>query len=147
MANFVYNVGKGRLAEIVRTGGTLGLLLLKAADADAILQDLTSIADILANGNTEEADFTNYGRQTLSALSQLQDQANDKTLVDANDVVFASAGGATNNNLTDAVIFHTPTGVTDDSGRIPILQLDTVVTTDGNNLTIQFASGGFFEAV
>ena len=121
--------------------------MLKAADTDAILQDLTTVAAVLANGNTTEADFTNYGRVTLVNPTQTQDQTNNKTLVDANDVVFTSAGGANNNTLTDAVIFHTPNGVSADSGRVPIVQLDAAVTTDGNNLTIQFASGGFFEAV
>ena len=144
MANFVYNVALGRVAEKVADGATIRLLVLKAAAADSVLKDLNDVAAILANGSTDEADFTNYARATLGSLTVTVDDATDSVSVDCADVVFASAGGGTNNTTTDAIIYEEVAG--GDANCIPLVQLDCVFTTDGNNVTLQMNAAGFFGA-
>jgi hypothetical protein len=144
MANFVYNVALGRIAEKVDDGATLKLLVLKNAAADSVLKDLNDVAAILANGSTDEADFTNYARATLGSLTVTVDDATDSVSVDCADVVFTSAGGASNNTTTDAIIYEEVAG--GDANCIPLVQLDCVFTTDGNNVTLQMNAAGFFGA-
>lgn len=144
MADFVYNVAKGKVAEKIADGATIKLLVLKAAAADSVLIDLDTVSAILANGSTTEADFTNYARATLASLSATPDDANDRMDVDAADVTFTSAGGASNNTTTDAVIYEDVDGT--DANAIPLVQLDAVFTTDGNDVKLQFATAGFFRA-
>ena len=143
MANFVYNVGLGRVAEKAADGATLKLLVLKAAAADATLKDLDTVADVLAQGGTTEADFTNYARATLGSITVTVVDGQDRVDVDCADVVFSSAGGAVNNTCTDVVIYEE---VTNDSDSIPLCQLDASFTTDGNDVTLQFNAQGFYSA-
>jgi hypothetical protein len=118
--------------------------VLKNAAADSVLKDLNDVAAILANGSTDEADFTNYARATLGSLTVTVDDATDSVSVDCADVVFTSAGGASNNTTTDAIIYEEVAG--GDANCIPLVQLDCVFTTDGNNVTLQMNAAGFFGA-
>ncbi|MFL5954772.1 MAG: hypothetical protein ACJ76I_11770 [Gaiellaceae bacterium] len=143
MADLVFNVAKGAVAEKVLDDPTkLGVLLLKAGEADALLKDRTTIADVLA-GNTE-ANFTNYARKTGIVGTRTVDQANDRVDVDMPDQTWLVAGGATNNTLTRAIIFYEDAAA--DATRIPLVALDSVTTTDGTDLAIQFAVAGFYRA-
>lgn len=144
MADFVFNVGLGKVAEKVADGATIKLMVLKAAAADATLKDLNTVAAILGDASTTEADFTNYARPTLASLTVTVDDTGNKVDVDAADVVFAAAGGATNNTTTDVVIYEDVD--TTDANAIPLVQLDAVFTTDGNDVTLQFAADGWFSA-
>ena len=144
MADFVYNVALGKVAEKVADGATIKLLVLKAAAADATLKDLDTIALILANGSTTEADFTNYARKTLASLTVTVDDAADDVDVDCADVTFTAAGGASNNTTTDVIIYEDVDG--SDANAIPLVQLDAVFTTDGNDVTLQFGANGFYTA-
>jgi uncharacterized surface protein with fasciclin (FAS1) repeats len=142
MANFVFNVAKGKVAELCEAG-TIRALLLKAAASDAVLKDLDTVAAVLANGSTTEADFTNYERKTLAGVNVSVNDTDDEQSVDATDPVWTSAGGASNNTLTDILIYHF---VTDDAGSTPLVLLDAAGVTNGNNLTVQFGADGFFVA-
>ena len=144
MSNFVFNVAKGSVAEKAADGATLKLLVLKAAGTDATLKDLDDIAAIIAEGSTVEADFTNYARKTLANVAVATDDTNDERTVDADDVVFTSAGGASNNTTTDVIIYEDVD--TTDANAIPLVMIDCVFTTDGNDVTIAFDEDGFFKA-
>lgn len=144
MANFVFNVAKGKIAQKAEDGATFKLLLLKSAGTDAALKDLDTVAALIAEGSTVEADFTNYARKTLSSIADSVNDTTDKGLVDADDVVFSSAGGASNNTTTDAIIYEDVDG--SDANAIPLVCLDCVFTTDGNDVTLQLHADGFFEA-
>jgi hypothetical protein len=143
MANFVYNVGLGRVAEKAADGATLKLLVLQAADADATLKDLDTIAGVLAQGGTTEANFTNYARATLGSVTVTVVDGSDRVDVDCSDVVFTAAGGAVNNTCTDVIIYEE---VNNDGDSIPLVQLDASFTTDGNDVTLQFNAQGFYSA-
>lgn len=143
MSDLVFNVAKGKVAEKVADDPTkLGVLILKAGEADALLKDRTTIADVLA-GNTE-ANFTNYGRKTGITGTVTIDQANDRVDVDLPDQTWTSAGGATNNATTRAIIYYEEAAA--DATRIPLVALDMVATTDGNDLALQLAAAGFYRA-
>jgi hypothetical protein len=143
MADLVFNVAKGAVAEKLLDDATkLGVLLLKAGEADALLKDRTTIADVLA-ANTE-ANFTNYARKTGITGTRTVDQANDRVDVDMPDQTWLVAGGATNNTLTRAIIFYEEAAA--DATRIPLVALDFATTTDGTDLAIQLAAAGFYRA-
>jgi len=144
MANFVFNVAKGKVAEKVADGATIKLLVLKSSGTDATLQDLDTIAAVIAEGSTVEADFTNYERKTLGSLTATVNDTDNKMYVDAADTTFTSAGGVSNNTTTDVIIYEDVD--TTDANAIPLVCLDCVFTTDGNDVTLQFGSNGFFEA-
>ena len=146
MADFVYNIAKGTIVEKVNNAETIELLLLGAADADSVLVDLNTLAGgsgVLDNVSTSEANFTNYARKTLTCTVTVQDGTDDVD-VDAVDVTYTSAGGALNDTTTDAVIYDDVD--TTDANAIPLTQHDCVFTTDGNDVTLQFAADGFFGA-
>ncbi len=144
MADFVFNIAKGAAAEKVRdSAANLGMLLLKAAAADNTQKDVDDVAALLAGGATE-ADFTNYARKTGLTGTITVDDTNDRVDVDIPDQTWTSAGGATNNTLTDLVIYYQESAA--DSGRVPLTQHDFPVTTDGSDLTAQINSAGFFRA-
>ena len=144
MANFVFNVALGSIKKRIDDGATLKLLVLKAAGTDAALKDLDNIAAVLAEGSTTEADFTNYARPTLAGVTATVDDAGDDASADATDVTFSSAGGASNNTTTDAIIYDDIDG--SDANAIPLVCLDAVFTTDGNDVTLQFDPNGFWGA-
>jgi hypothetical protein len=143
MANFVYNVGLGRVAEKAADGATLKLLVLQSAASDTALKDLDTIASVLAQGGTTEATFTNYARATLGSVTVTVVDGSDRVDVDCSDVVFTAAGGAVNNTCTDVIIYEE---VTNDGDSIPLVQLDASFTTDGNDVTLQFNAQGFYSA-
>lgn len=143
MANFVFNAALGRVAEKAADGAVLKMLVLKSAASDAVLKDLDTITAVLSAGSVAEADFTNYARKTLASVTVTVDDTGDSVKVDCADVIFTAAGGATNNTTTDVIIYEF---VTDDSDSVPLVQLDAVFTTDGNNITLQIHENGFFGA-
>jgi hypothetical protein len=143
MANYVFNIGKGRIAQMIRSGLTLKALMLKTADTDANNRDLTTIAALLAAVNVE-ANFTNYARVTLTSVVQTVDNSGDAVNADWADIVFTSAGGATNNTTTDLIIYQDPG--TGDANCVPVICLDAVFTTNGQNVTLVFDPAGSWSA-
>jgi hypothetical protein len=144
MADFVFNIAKGAFAEKVRDGASnLLVLLLKANEAESTLKDRADVAAILANGSTE-ADATSYARKTGITGTVTVDNVNDRVDVDAPDQTWTALGGATNNSLTKLVFAYQESAA--DSGRVPLVGLDFVVTTDGTDVTAQLNAAGFARA-
>lgn len=145
MADGVFNIAKGAVAEKVRDDATkIGVLLLKANEADATLKDRATVSALLAAAGNTEADFTNYARKTGITATLTVDNTNDRVDVDMPDQTWSSAGGATNNNNVRLVTFYDEGGT--DATRIPLTYHDFAVTTDGSDLTAQVAAAGFFRA-
>lgn len=144
MADFVFNIAKGRVAEkVADSGSALLILLLKVSESDATLIDYDTVAAILGGLNTE-ADFTNYARKTGITGTVTVDDANNRVDVDLPDQTWTSAGGASNNTLTDLIVAYQESAA--DSGRVPLTCHDFAVTTDGSDLTAQVNAAGFFRA-
>jgi hypothetical protein len=142
MTDGVFNYAKGRAVEkIADAAANVGLMLLKANEAEATLIDRTDLANLLAQGGNTEADFTNYARKTGITGTITVDTTNDWVDVDMPDQTWSSAGGASNNTLTKAVPFYEDSAA--DSGRIPLTHQDFAVTTNGNDLIANVNASGF----
>lgn len=145
MADGIFNIAKGAFIEKVRdSGSALLLMLLKANETEATLIDRDTVALMLAEAGTTEADFTNYARKTGLTGTITVDDTNDRVDLDIPDQTFTSAGGASNNTLTKAVVAYEESAA--DSGRIPLSHHDVSVTTDGSDLTLQMAAAGIARA-
>jgi hypothetical protein len=144
MADGVFNIAKGAVAEKIRdSAANVGVLLLKANETVSAMIDRATIAALLAASNTE-ADFTNYARKTGLTGTVTVDNTNDRVDVDIDDQTWTSAGGATNNTLTKAIVYYQESGA--DSGRIPLTHHDFALTTDSSDITLQVNASGFFRA-
>lgn len=156
MADFVFNIAKGRVAEFYNrvksndgANSALIIVAINTTATDATLKDLDTLAAIEADANTAEATNSGYARKVLtdadlSALSP--DDANDRMDLDVADQTWtavAAAPGA----WTDLVICYDPdtTGGTD-ADLIPLTQHDFAVTPDGSDIVAQIAAAGFFRA-
>jgi hypothetical protein len=144
MADFVFNIAKGAVAEMVRdSAANVLILLLKTADSDATNKDHDTVAAVLGAVNVE-ADFTNYARKTGLTGTVTVDDTNDRVDVDVPDQTWTAAGGASNNTLTDAIVAYQNAAA--DATRVPCTQHDFAVTTDGSDLTLVVNSAGFYRA-
>lgn len=144
MADFVFNIAKGAVAEMVRDGASaLGMMLLKVSEADDTLNNHDTLAALLGGSNTE-ADFTNYARKTGLTGSITVDDTNNRVDVDIPDQTWSAAGGASNNTLTDLIIYYENAAA--DATRVPLTCHDFAATTDGSDLTAQVNASGFFRA-
>lgn len=142
MADFVFNIAKGAVAEKLRDASTsLGVLLLKAAGADATLKDLDTLTALLAEASTSEADDASYARKTGITATVTVDDSNDRVDVDCPDQTWSALDG---DAITDAVFFCQESA--SDDGRVPLTLQDFAVTPDGSDVTLQLNAAGFFRA-
>src|SRR5262245_17575770 len=134
MANFVFNIAKGRVAkyaDLPLANDALILVLLNSSgiESDAVLIDKADLA-ALVSGTTDECTFSGYTRRTLAGVTVTVDNTNDRV-----DVSATSPSSYTNTGsavaVAKAVICYdddTTTGT--DSALIPLVALDCVVTFD-----------------
>ena len=155
MGDFVFNVAKGRVAELFErvaqndpANSALIVVVVNSTATDATLKDLDTLALVLADANTAEVTNTNYARKTLtdadlSAISP--DDANDRMDLDFADQTWSAV--AAGDSWTDLLVCYDgdTTGGTD-ANIIPLTQHDFAVTPDGSDITAQLAAAGFFRA-
>lgn len=144
MADFVFNVGKGKAAEKVADAATsVGILILATAglELDAVLRDKTTITDLLS-GTTNEPTNTNYARKTGLTGTVTVDQTNDRVDVDVPDQTWTAV--AVGDSWSKLVVFLDEGGT--DGTRIPLTCHDFVVTPDGSDIVAQIAAAGFYRA-
>lgn len=156
MADGVFNIAKGRVNEYVNrvdsndpTNSGLVVILLKAAEADATLEDYDDLASLLAGANTV-ADFTNYAPKTLTdadITAPSPDDANNYQQAFISDQTWTSAGGTTDNTLVKMLIcYDNDTTSGTNSDIIPLTHHDFAITTNGNDLTAIIGANGFYRA-
>src|SRR3990172_409791 len=104
------NIALGEFKKYYKLDGgandAIIVLLAKSAglEADATLRDYDDLAALLAC-TTDEADFTNYARKTVtSGIVITVDDTGNKVDIDIGDQLWTAAGGAANNTL-GAVFF------------------------------------------
>ncbi len=155
MADFVYNIGLGRVVELYNrvdisdpTNAVLVVVMIDSATADATLKDLNLLSEVLAEAATAEVTNTNYARKVLDdtdLTAFAPDDGNDRTDLDFADQTFTNilAGDA----WTDALICYDldSTGGTD-ANIEPLTQHDFAVTPDGSDITMELNAAGFFRA-
>ena len=153
MADFVFNVAKGRVAELynrVKTNDPAGsALVLVAINANAVtdgtLRDLDTLDAVLATA-VNEVTNTGYARKVLTdaALSALApDDTNDRQACDFDDQTWAAV--AAGDAWTDILVCYDPdTTSGTDADLIPLTCHDFTVTPDGSDIVAQVAD--FFRA-
>lgn len=152
MANFVFNIAKGKIAWYAGlTGGAndqLIAVLLKTSglETDATLKDHDNLNVLLA-GTSDEATFTNYVRKTLTGVTVTVDDTNDRVDISSAGITWTSAGGADNTAVSKMVICYDPdtTGGTD-ADLVPLVALDAVFTPDGTDQAFTVTAPGFARA-
>jgi hypothetical protein len=156
MADFVYNIAKGRVAELYNRVDTndpansaliIMVLATSGIESDATLKDKDDFAAVVS-GTTNEVTNTNYARKTLTdadLVAFAPDDTNDRVDLDIPDQTWTAVGAG--DGWNDIVIGYdndTTTGT--DANIIPLTQHDFVVTPDGSDITAQIAAAGFFRA-
>lgn len=143
MANFVFNIAKGSIAEKIRDGANIQMLALATAgiEADDVLNNADTVT-ALVSGTTNEVTNSGYTRKSISNGSitlTVDDTANDVE-VDIADQTFSAivAGDGWN----DIVICEDVGGA--DTSRVPLTQHDFVVTPDGSDIVVQIPANGFW---
>lgn len=159
MADFVFNIAKGRVVELYNNvksnspaNSAFVVVLLKSAglEADDTLNNYDDLASLLAATN-DEADFTNYARKILTdvelAALPAPDDTNNRRDLDIPDLTWTAAGGATNNTLGKLIVcYDADTTSGTDAALIPLTAHDFTATTDGSDLVAQIAAAGFYRA-
>lgn len=155
MADFVFNIAKGRVAEFYNrvksndpANSALIIVVIDAnGDTDATMRDRDDLAALLG-GTANEVTNTNYARKVLTDadLAALSiDDANDRIDLDLPDQTWTAVAAGT--AWTDILVCYDPdtTGGTD-SAIIPLTCHDFALTPDGSDITAQIAAAGFFRA-
>lgn len=152
MANGIMNIARGRIQHYGRlpeASDAFILVLLQNAEADDVLEDHDTLSALLAASGNTEATFTgsSYGRKTISTVTVTVNDSTDIVTVDIADQVFTAAGGTIANTIVKTLIcYDNDTGVVGDVNIVPLLHYDTVFTTDGNDVTLQFHPNGIWQS-
>lgn len=135
MADFVFNIAKGRLAQYASLPAANDALIAipieaTGVEADAVVMDYDTVQAILAAATNEQ---TTMGRKTLGSVTVTVDDANNRANIDCADIVWT---GATGNPISDILICYDPdtTGGTD-ADLIPLTWHDYPATPDGSDIT------------
>ena len=154
MANFVFNIAKGRVVEYYNrvesndpTNSALILVPLSASGTEAQGQDLDDLAAVEADANFAERTSGGWVRKTLEsaelAALPAPDDTNNRYAVPVPSVTWTAPTAA--NNVTGLLICYDPdTTAGTDSAIIPLVHCDFAVTTDGNDVIL--TAGDFFRA-
>ena len=156
MANIVFNIAKGAVAEYYRrvdasdpTNAALVVVVLATTglEADSVLIDKDTLADVLS-GTTNEVTNSGYARKVLTdtdLAALTPDDTNDRVDVDIPDQTWTAV--AAGDGWSKLLICYDPdsTGGAD-SAIIPLTAHDFVLVPDGSDVVAQVSSTGFFRA-
>jgi len=155
MADLVFNIAKGRVAELYNrvdsndpSNSALIIVVIDAnGDTDATMRDRDDLSALLG-GTANEVTNTNYARKTLTdadITAFAPDDTNDRVDLDIPDQTWTAVAAGT--AWTDVLVCYDSdtTGGTD-SGIVPLTLHDFAVTPDGSDIVMQVAAAGFFRA-
>lgn len=153
MADFVYNIAKGRVAELYNrvdsndpANSVLVMVVVDVgATTDATLKDDDTLTAIL--GHATERAATGWARKTMTdsdIVAFSPDDVNDRVDCDIPDQTWTAVTAGTS---TDLIVTYDSdsTGGTD-ANIVPLTQHDFAITPDGSDVTAQIAAAGFFRA-
>lgn len=152
MANIVFNIAKGRVAELYNrvksndpAASALIIVPIETAglEADAALIDADTLAAVLAGTTNEQATM---GRKVLTdtelAAFPAPDDTNDRMDIDLPTVAWTAASGNAISKLL--VCYDDDTAAGTDSNIIPLTMFDFAQTPSGAD--IQMTGGTFYRA-
>ena len=140
---------RGKLLLMQGKWDSLGASLIKvallkvqgaAADTAVEVADLNTMNDLVVTAGSTRCDFTNWVDKALVRTNATEDDTNDRVNLDAGDLVWTAAGGATNNTIVGAA-FYDASVDTNDTTRI-LLSVDwfaSGVPTNGGDFTYAIA--------
>ena len=152
MANIVFNIAKGRVAELYNrvksndpANSALVLIPIETSglEADSVLVDKDTLADVLAGATNEQITM---GRKVLTdvdlAAFPAPDDANDRMDLALPTVSWAAASG---NGISKILVAYDSdtTGGTD-ANIVPLTLFDFAQTPSGSE--IQMIGGPFYRA-
>lgn len=153
MADFVFNIAKGRVAELYNRVDTndpaTAVLYVHVVDVaavtDATIKDFDTVSAVIAGGVTERT-ATGWARKTLTDTDIVvfsPDDTNDRVDLDIPDQTWTAvtAGAA-----TDLITSYEAAGAGTTANMVPMTQHDFAITPDGSDVTAQIAAAGFFRA-
>jgi len=153
MANFVFNVAKGRVAEFFNrvdtndpTNSAIVVVVAQAGSTDAALKDLDTLSAVLAA--TAEVTNSGYARKVLvdTDIATLSpDDTNDLMQVTiANQTWTGVAAGTGWARLF--ICYDSDTAAGTDANIIPLTSHDFAVTPDGSDITATIGGTGVYQA-
>lgn len=155
MANFVFNIAAGKIAEyaarVNANDPANSAFVLAVIDAngvtDATLKDLDTMTAILATA-ADEVTNSGYARKTITdadGLTVTVTDASDKVEVDMPDQTWTAVAAGDSWEKVIICYDSDTTGGTD-ANLVPLVALDFAVVPDGSDIILQFNSSGFFRA-
>lgn len=152
MANFVFNIAKGRVKEFYNrvesndpANSAIIIVALESSglEADSVLIDADTLAAVVAGTTNEQ---TTVGRKTLTdtelAALSAPDDTNDRNECALPNFTYTAPTG---NAIGKILVCYDPdTTAGTDSNIIPMTAFDVTWTPDGND--VQFTGATFFRA-
>lgn len=146
MSDFVFNIAKGRAAELYNrvksadpSAARLYIIPIAAgAVTDATLRDCATFADVITAGVTELTSG-GWARKTLAAadLATLAaDNTNDRMPLDTADQTWTAVSTGTS---TDLIFAYSATASPTNAQLVPMTQHDFAITPDGSDVTATVA--------
>lgn len=135
----------GYYASLPAASDSWSCVLLKAAglQTDDALADYDTLDQLLL-GTSDEADFVNYQRKPVTAITRTVQDTPNTVLLSIPNLVWTQAGSGTggqNNDLRKAVFCYVPQTGAADTTILPLFGLDILTTTDGNDMTLRNPNG------
>lgn len=155
MADFVFNIAKGRIAELYNrvdlndpANSVLVVVAIDAAgDTDATMKDRAELGALLG-GTANEVTNGGYARKVLTdadVVAFTADNVNDRVDIDIPDQTWTAVAAGT--AWTDLVICYDSDSTGGADTAIVVCTLhDFAITPDGSDITAQIAAAGFFRA-
>jgi hypothetical protein len=152
MANIVFNIAKGRVAELydrakANDPAASALILIPiettGLESDATLIDKDTVDAVLSGATNEQ---TTMGRKTLTdselAAIPAPDDVNDRNERSLPEVTWTAAAGNAISKIL--VAYDADTAAGDDTDLVPLTLFDAAATPDSNDLVL--TAGTFFRA-
>lgn len=155
MANFVFNVAKGRVAELFNrvdqndpANSAIVVVAVVATANDAVMKDYDTLSALLGDANVAEATNANYARKVLTdtdIAALAPDDLGDLMRVTIADQTWSSVGAG--DNWTDLIIcYDSDTTAGTDADIIPLTCHDFAVTPNGGDITADVGANGVYQA-
>lgn len=155
MADFVFNIAKGRVAELYNrvdlndpANSALIIVAIDAnGDTDATMKDRDDLGALLG-GTANECTNSGYARKVLTdsdVVAFAPDDTNDRVDLDIPDQTWTAVAAGT--AFTDLLVcYDNDTTGGADSAIVPLTCHDFALTPDGSDITAVIAAAGFFRA-
>lgn len=149
MAEFVFNISKGRVAELynrVKSNDPANSALVivainRGAATDATMKDYDTLADLIADADVIEVTNAGYARKVLTdadLVALAPDDVNDRMATDVADQTWTAVD--VGDAWTDLVFcYDADTTAGTDANIVPLTCHPFAVTPDGSNITANIA--------